>query len=51
MEELIEQNMGLVLTIVNRFKPKTVTEKEDYIQAGRIGLWKALMKFSHTRGC
>ena len=51
MEELIEQNMGLVLTIVNRFKPKTVTEKEDYIPAGRIGLWKALMKFSHTRGC
>jgi len=50
MEELIEKNMGLVLTIVNRFNPKNQTEKEDYIQAGRIGLWKALTKFSKTGG-
>ena len=28
MEELIEKNMGLVLTIVNRFNPKNQTEKE-----------------------
>jgi len=50
MEELIEKNMGLVLTIVNRFNPKNQTEKEDYIQAGRIGLWKALTKFSKNGG-
>ena len=50
MEELIEKNMGLVLTIVNRFGPKNQTEKEDYIQAGRIGLWKALTKFSKNGG-
>lgn len=50
MEELIEKNMGLVLTIVNRFNPKNQTEKEAYIQAGRIGLWKALTKFSKNGG-
>ena len=50
MEELIEKNMGLVLSIVNKFNPRNQTEKEDYIQAGRIGLWKALTKFSKTGG-
>ena len=50
MNDLIEKNMGLVLTIVNKFNPKTKTEKDDYIQAGRIGLWKALTKFSKTGG-
>ena len=42
--------MGLVLTIVNRFNPKNLSEKESYIQAGRIGLWKALIKFSEKKG-
>jgi len=50
MEDLIEQNMGLVLTVVNRFHPKDQNEKEAYIQAGRIGLWKAINKFSETGG-
>ena len=50
MEELIEKNMGLVLSIVNKFNPKNQTEKEDYIQAGRIGLWKALTKYSKNGG-
>ena len=50
MEDLIEQNMGLVLTIVNRFNPQTHQDKEAYIQAGRIGLWKALSKFSKHKG-
>ena len=50
MEELIEKNMGLVLSIVNKYNPKNQTEKEDYIQAGRIGLWKALTKFSKNGG-
>ena len=50
MDNLIEKHMGLILTIVNRFNPKNQTEKEEYIQAGRIGLWKALTKFSVTGG-
>jgi len=50
MEDLIEQNMGLVLTIVNRFNPQTPHDKDAYIQAGRIGLWKAITKFSKNGG-
>tara|TARA_R100001377_G_C3190313_1_gene110285 strand:+ start:904 stop:1350 length:447 start_codon:yes stop_codon:yes gene_type:complete len=44
MDDLIERNMGLVVSVVNSFHPKSNSEKEDYIQAGRIGLWKALEK-------
>ncbi len=50
MDDLIEENMGLVLTVVDRFKPKNQQDKEAYIQAGRIGLWKALTKFSENGG-
>jgi len=50
MDDLIEENMGLVLTVVDRFKPKSQQDKEAYIQAGRIGLWKALTKFSENGG-
>ena len=50
MDDLIEQNMGLVLTVVNKFNPKNQTEKDAYVQAGRIGLWKALCKFSTSGG-
>ena len=50
MEDLIEKHMGLVLYVVNRFNPKNHMEKDAYIQAGRIGLWKALTKFSEKGG-
>ena len=38
MEDLIEKNMGLVLTVVDRFKPKNQHDKEAYIQAGADGI-------------
>jgi RNA polymerase sigma factor (sigma-70 family) len=50
MDELIEQNMGLVIRIVNSFGPKNHTEREDLIDAGRIGLWKALKKYKKENG-
>jgi RNA polymerase sigma factor (sigma-70 family) len=50
MNDLIENNMGLVVSVVNSFKPKNHTEREDYIQAGRIGLWKALKKYNPDKG-
>ena len=46
MDDLIEKNMGLVVSVVNSFKPQNYTERDDYIQAGRIGLWKALRKYN-----
>ena len=50
MDELIEQNMGLVASIVNSFGPKNHTEREDLMDAGRIGLWKALKKYDKKNG-
>ena len=50
MNELIEKNMGLVISVVNSFKPQNSTEREDYVQAGRIGLWKALKKYDNSKG-
>ena len=44
MDDLIEKHMGLVVSVVNSFRPRNSTEREDYVQAGRIGLWKALNK-------
>lgn len=48
--DLIETHMGLVVSVVNSFKPQNITERDDYIQAGRIGLWKALKKYDETKG-
>jgi len=50
MDDLIEKNMGLVVSVVNSFKPQNHTERDDYIQAGRIGLWKALRKYNPDKG-
>ena len=50
MDSLIEENMGLIVSIVNRFKPKNNAEREDFVQAGRIGLWKAIKKYDASRG-
>jgi DNA-directed RNA polymerase sigma subunit (sigma70/sigma32) len=50
MDKLIEQNMGLVVSVVNSFKPNSAEERDAYIQAGRIGLWKALKKYDPSKG-
>jgi RNA polymerase sporulation-specific sigma factor len=50
MNELIEENMGLVISVVNSFKPQNQTEREDYVQAGRIGLWKAIKNYDSKKG-
>jgi len=50
MDDLIEENMGLVADIVKKFKPRNHTEREDLMDAGRIGLWKALQKYDLKSG-
>jgi|TARA_Y100001938_G_C8048434_1_gene410249 RNA polymerase sigma factor (sigma-70 family) len=50
MQELIEKNMGLVVSVVESFRPKSSEERDSYIQAGRIGLWKALKKYDPSKG-
>lgn len=43
-DTLVEQNMGLVYSVVRRFKNRGV-EMEDLVQIGSIGLLKAIDKF------
>ncbi len=46
-EQLIEENMGLVFTVVRRFQGRGC-EWEDLVQIGSIGLMKAVDKFDLT---
>lgn len=41
---LMEENMGLVVLLANSFKPKNSNELDEFVQLGRIGLWKAIQK-------
>ena len=49
LASLIEENMGLVVKLAKTFNPKNEDELEEYIQLGRIGLWKAMQKYDGTR--
>jgi len=50
MDQLIKDNMALVISIADSFCPRNYTEREDLIDAGRIGLWKALQKYESDKG-
>lgn len=50
MDDLIKSNMGLVKTIVGKFNPQNYTEYKDMLDAGTIGLWKALKKYDKSKG-
>ena len=50
MQDLIEENMGLVVSVVESFRPQSSQERDTFIQAGRIGLWKALKKYDASKG-
>lgn len=51
---LIEENIGLIKDIANRFWEKFNNGKfdiDDLIQEGRIGLWNAIMDFDFNQNC
>lgn len=48
-EKVIEENIGLVKTIVSRFNVSNYL-KEDLIQAGLIGLWRAAYNYNENLG-
>lgn len=48
-EKVVEENMGLVYTVVRRFTGRGL-EMEDLIQLGCIGLIKAIDKFDNSFG-
>lgn len=49
-EKLIEENRGLVKSIVYQFYPKNHNEYDELEQAGLIGLMKAIRNHNPARG-
>ena len=49
-EGLLNENMGLVVSLAQSFKPRCSLELDEYIQSGRIGLWKAINKHDPKKG-
>lgn len=49
LNEFIQNNAGLVVCVVNKLKPEQKF-RDDYIQLGYIGLWKAYKKFDQSLG-
>jgi RNA polymerase sigma factor (sigma-70 family) len=50
IDRLIKENLGLVKSIVKKYKPKTRHEYQEMVQCGRIGMWKALLKYDKDKG-
>jgi RNA polymerase sigma factor (sigma-70 family) len=49
-ELILLENMGLVVSLAHSFKPRNALEVDEYIQSGRIGLWKAIKKHDPEKG-
>jgi RNA polymerase sigma factor (sigma-70 family) len=47
--KLIEENMGLVISIAKQFKPSCRAEMDEYVQAGSLGLLKAIRKLDLSK--
>jgi RNA polymerase sigma factor (sigma-70 family) len=45
LDSLFENNMGLIVLLAKSFKPRDDREFEEYVQSGRIGLWKAFKNY------
>jgi len=51
LDSMMEDNMGLVVSVVDRvFVSFDKSAREDLIQQGRIGLWKAIMAHDPDKG-
>lgn len=50
LAHIIEKNMGLVVLLAKSFNPRNKDEYDEFIQLGRIGVWKAHIKYDPTRG-
>ncbi len=47
--KIIEDNLGLVISVALKFNPKDEHELQDYIQVGVYGLLKALNSYNANR--
>lgn len=50
VDNLIKNNMGLVIHLAQSFKPNSLEILDEFIQLGRIGLWKAIIKHDPKLG-
>ena len=51
LASLLEENMGLVVSVVDRvFVSFDKSARDDLIQCGRIGLWKAIVAHDPEKG-
>lgn len=48
--QIIEDNTGLIITVAKSLKPADQNTLDEYIQAGRIGLLKAIRSYDPSRG-
>ncbi len=50
INEKINEHLPLVKYLVAKFRPKSAEERDRLIQAGRIGLWKAIELHDPAQG-
>lgn len=48
--ELVQQNLGLVKSIVNTFNPRDYDEKEELFSRGLLALLRAIRKYDPQKG-
>lgn len=49
LARVLEDNMGLVVLLAKSFNPRNEDEYEEFVHLGRIGLWKAHLKYDPAR--
>lgn len=49
LDFVMESNMGLVVLVAKSFNPRNSDELDEFIQLGRIGMWKAIGKHDPSR--
>lgn len=50
INDMVQENMGLVISIVNKYKVPTEQDRQDLIQHGSLGLWEAIKRHQEEKG-
>ena len=49
LDSVMESNMGLVVLLAKSFNPRGSDELDEFVQLGRIAMWKAIEKHDPSR--
>jgi len=49
LDSIMENNMGLVVLVAKSFNPQNEEQLDEFVQLGRIGMWKAIKKYDPSR--